>query len=106
MRKLMLPVAVAAALAFVALDATPAKAQVVVTSGYSPGYYGGYPPYAYGGSGIVIGNGGFGLGTYPGYSGYPGYGYTNYSPYYGGGYNPYYRSSFGGGYGDRGFSGG
>jgi hypothetical protein len=110
MRKLMLPAAAAAALAFVALDSTPAQAQVVTSYYFSPGSYGGYSPYSYGGSGIVIGNGGIGLGMYPAYSGF-GYPSDGYSPYYGGGYrsnygggyNPYYgggyRSNYGGGYG-------
>lgn len=107
MRKFLLPTVAAAALAFVALDANPAKAQVIITSGYSsPGYYGGYSPYYYSGSGIAIGNGGIGLGMYPAYSsfGSPSYGY---SPYYGG-YNSYYgtgyRSNYG--YGYSGYSGG
>src|SRR5687767_13266256 len=107
MRKLMLPAA-AAALAFVALDATPAQAQLIITSGYySQGYSSGYSPYAYGGTRVVIGGGGISIGAYPAYSGYPGYGYRPsygggyrsyhggmYSPYYGGGYPAYY----GGGY--------
>jgi hypothetical protein len=105
MRKLILPVA-AAALALVALDAAPAKAQVVIVSGYSSlGYYGGYSPYYYGGSGIGIGSGRTGM--YPAYSGF---GYPSYSPYYGGGYSPYYgmgyRSNYGGWYGYPGYSGG
>jgi hypothetical protein len=103
MRKFVLPAA-AAALAFTMLDAAPAKAQVVVTYGYySQGYSGGYSPYSYGGAPVVVG----GVGAYPAYSGYPGYGPSYYggayvpyrggvySPYYGGGYPAYY---YGGGY--------
>ncbi len=94
MRQFVIPIAAVAALAFVAADATPAKAQVIVTSGYSPYSYGGYSPYY--GSGLVLGNGGLGFNASPlyggfagGYGGYYGYGYpSNYStfnrPYYGG----------------------
>jgi hypothetical protein len=106
MRKILLPAVAVAALAFVALDTTPAKAQVIVTNGHSPLAY---SPYYYGGSGIVIGNGGVQIGTSPAYSdfGYPSYGYN---PYYGGGYNSYYRtgywSNYGGGYSYPRYSGG
>lgn len=106
MRKLMIPAAAAAALAFVAFDAAPAKAQIIRSGYSSPGYYGGYSPSYYGGSGIVIGNGGIGLSAYPAYSGFgsPSYGY---SPYYGGNYSYYgtgYRPNYG--YGYSGYSGG
>ena len=78
MRRLFLPTA-AVALALVALDAAPAKAQVIITSGYySQGYSGGYSPYSYGGPRVVIGSSGINFGTYPtypAYSGYSGYGY-------------------------------
>lgn len=93
-RKLVTPVAAAAALVIVAFDATPAKAQVVFTSGYSSngyypsaGYSGGYSPYSYGGGGVTFG-------TYPAYSAHQGYGF---SPSYAGVYNRYpaYRGGFG-----------
>jgi hypothetical protein len=117
MRKLLLPTA-AAALALVALDAAPAKAQVIITSGYySQGYSGGYSPYSYGGPRVVIGSSGISIGsnginfgtypTYPAYSGYSGYGYGQsygggHNPYQGGMYSPYYGgvlpAYYGGGY--------
>lgn len=111
MRKLILPVTAAAALAVVALDATPAEAQFMISSGYySSGYSGGYTPYSYGGPRIVIGGGGVGFGAYPAYAGYPAYGYRD--PYYGGRYSPSYGGryspSYGGGqrvYSDSGYSG-
>jgi len=86
-RKLIIPVAAAAALAIVAIDAAPAKAQVVFSGGYSStGYYGGYSPYT--------SSGGITLGGYPTYSAYQGYGL---SPSYGGVYGRY--PSYGGGFG-------
>jgi hypothetical protein len=114
MRKLILPVAAAAALAFVALDATPAKAQIIITSGYSsPGYYSGYAPRY---SGVTISNGTIftpAFGSYPSsgaypmyYSGYSTFGtyrgspnYSGYQPFYGSGYstNRYYGGSYYGG---------
>ena len=127
MRKFYIPIAAAAALTLVAADATPAKAQYIVTGGYaSPVYYGGYAPSSYAANGL-IGAGGFGLGSYPmytaGYSSYYGnsYGYPAYSNYgyrtsygaygnyYGGsgyGYGNYYGGS-GYGYGNsyRGYRG-
>ena len=110
MRNFVSPIAATAALVFVAADATPAKAQIVISGGYvSPGYYGGYTPY-YGGPGVVLGVGGLGFNASPlyggfgnwygGYSGYGGYGYR---PYYGGRYRSYYG---GGGYGYRSYYGG
>ena len=98
------------AFTFLAADAAPANAQVVVMPGYSSSsYYGGsapytnggylpfsssgYSPYAYGGSGLMIGNGG--IGTYPAALeyGYPSYGYNSYS-------GSAYRSNYGAGYGN------
>jgi hypothetical protein len=127
MRKLMLPAAVAAALAFVALDATPAQAQIIIRSGYSsPVYYGGYAPVY---REVTVSNGMIfnpAFGSYPSYGVYPMYssgystfgaypmysggystfgtyrGYSNYSgyqPFYGSGYstNRYYGGSYYGG---------
>jgi hypothetical protein len=99
MRKFLLPVAAVAALAFVAADARPAQAQVVIGGGYGyPGYYGGYGyPGYYGGTSVAVGVGGFGLGinSYPLLGG--GY-YGGYRPYYGGyrGYYGGYRGAYGG----------
>ena len=82
----------------VAANHHPAKAQFIITSGYySQGYSGGYSPYAYGGTRVVIG-GGASIGAYPAYSGYP---CSGYRPSYGGGH-PYhggmYSPSYGGGH--------
>ena len=120
MRRLVIPAAVAAALA---LAPTPGQAQIVIGSGYAQPYYGGFGQPYYGGA--AIGNGGIvqaaegyllnqaGLGGYApytsgygsfgnyygnsfgnyGYQPYSGYGYNSYGNYYGG--NAY--RSYGGG---------
>jgi hypothetical protein len=106
----MIPAAAAAALAFVAVDAAPAQAQIVIRSGYpATGYYGGYAP-GYGG--VTVGNGMIfnpAFGSYPSYGAYPmysgGYGtfgtyrefstYGGYQPYYRNGYQPYYGNGYG-----------
>ena len=99
MRQFLFPVAVVAAIAFVAGNPGEAKAQVLVTGGYVNPYYGSYSPYSYGyspygyggglGYGGLLQTGGYGLG-YGGYGYSPGY-YGGYGYGYGGNYRSNYR---------------
>lgn len=79
MRQFSITAAIAiAVLGFVSLGT--AQSQVIVTSGYQQGYYGGYSPY---GGGVILQTGGTGYqyGSSYGYSSYPSYGYSPYSSY-------------------------
>lgn len=112
MRKWIMSAAVVAALGFVA---TPAKAQIILSSGYSSPYYGGYGGY----NGLSVGNGAIlnsviggspvyggyssyygGMPPYGGYSNFGNYGYS--TPYYGG---SYYRGGYSNYYGGRSYGG-
>jgi hypothetical protein len=103
LRKLLLPVAVVAALLIVAAQPSTAKADVVV--GVSPGYY--TPWYAhpfYGPPAVAVGVGPvtFGFGTF-----IPGYGYYHprYGYYYDRGWHEH-PANWHGAYHDHGWHGG
>jgi hypothetical protein len=109
MRKYIMPAVAIAALAY---TATPAKARIILSSGYSPPYYGGFTP-----GGLTIGNGALlnsalgggyqsyygGFSPYSGFGNYGGFGsyngFSNYSMPYG----SYYRGAYSNRYGGRGF---
>lgn len=98
MRKFMIPAAAVAAFAFVAADATPAQAQVIVgNGGYSSYYGGGVLPVGQGGiiqavEGQILNS--VGLGGYNTGLGYNSY-YGGYGNYLNSGYGNYLNSGYG-----------
>ena len=111
MSKFAFTAVLAVALGFATVD--DARAQYIVNSGYSQGYYGGYSPGFYYGNGGVIQSGGSGYyynnnysyrtppiynyGNYPSYPSYSGYS-SNYSPALQQYYNFYQRGAAGNNY--------